>query len=132
MIGTSKLILQTDNIAIVLIFRQKNICERSVLKETRMLLYLNQYNIDVQHIKGSDNNIADMLSRNVCNVQETRHTAVVTASLRDELIEAQANCPETKYYTAASNNNGIQLQLVSGLYCQEIKGRYRPYVPEKL
>ena len=129
MIGTSKLILQTDNIAIVHIFRQKNVCERSVLKETRMLLYLNQYNIEVQHIKGVENNIADMLSRNVCSITETRHTAVVTASLRDELIMAQQNCPETKQFADNTANHSIQLQLVSGLYCQEIKGRYRPYVP---
>ena len=55
----------------------------------------------------------------------------MTATLREELIEAQKNCSEIAKFIKPTKET-IQLEKVDGIYAQFIKGRYRPFVPKKL
>lgn len=117
--------IYTDHKPLVFAFQQRN--EKATPRRVRQLDFISQYSTDIQHIKGSENNIADWLSR--------------ITSIQTEMIDfntmatEQENDIELRSILGAGKDSVLQLTLfpIPGsekqLYCS-VEGRIvRPYVP---
>ena len=131
MVTGVKVIVETDSMSLIQTFKRKNVCDRSLARETRWLIYICQFDFSFRFIEGKNNHIADLLSRNIYAIADDRHTAIVTSTLRESLITEQNNCTEIGRYKIPTDEC-IKLQKISGIFCQFIKGRYRPFVPKNL
>ena len=57
-----KITLMTDHISLKYLFSQTDLNAR----QARWLSFLSEFDMDIKHIKGKENKIADALSRNAC------------------------------------------------------------------
>ncbi|KFD65158.1 hypothetical protein M514_11382 [Trichuris suis] len=100
-------------------------------RETRQLDYITSFSVDVRHIKGRENAVADALSRAAIG---SLSTILDSANVR-ELAEAQ-RCDQE--LVKVKNNTSLQLKLLNlqelgvRVWCDVSRGRVRPYVPEAL
>lgn len=117
--------IYTDHKPLVFAFQQRN--DKAPPRRVRQLDFISQYSTDIQHIRGSDNNIADWLSRISC-IQ----TEVIDFNT---MATEQENDNELKSILGSGNDSVLKLTLFpipdseKKLYCS-IDGRnIRPYVP---
>lgn len=96
-------------------------------RQTTHLSYLSEFNVEIRHVKGEDNVVADALSRfNVDAIQSTLWSM-------DELAEAQKVDPELN--TDLANARGLKPITIGGkTIIAEVKdgNRIRYFVPEPL
>ena len=106
--------------------------ERNLARESRMLAFISQYAVTIKYIKGSENEVADALSRQVYAIEESNlQLSTIGYAHKDNLIKAQASCEEIKKYIQPTNES-IKLIPIGGLYCEKIHGKIRPFVPKPL
>lgn len=115
----------TDHKPLMYAFNQDPL--RSSPRQARCLEYIGQFTTDIQYIKGTDNTVADALSR-----IEAIHKAVELETLAKEQEEDQ----EIKEILTA--NKGLRLTRVpipgtdTTIYCDTTTPVTRPYVPRPL
>lgn len=149
----SKFHILTDNKPLVQEFARPT--DRDNAREVRQLHYLSQYTSDVHHISGNQNIIADSLSRNPpelvsidreevpnfgpisgvgrCNSpEESCMAAVFGAENEDQLKTVQAQDKELADILAKRRLISVDLRLYNGIYCQNLNGILRPFVPEHM
>ena len=69
-----------------------------------MLAFISQYEVSIKYIKGSENEVADALSRQVCTIEESNHQqSTIGYSYKDDFIKAQESCEEMKKYIQPTN-----------------------------
>ena len=107
----------------------KNKVDRASLKESRMLSYLSEFNMNVVHVAGEKNVMADCLSRQIYGVDQKLIS--LDFAFKDKLLEAQRNCDEIENFME-SKEKSIRLVKVDDLYCENMKGNLRPFVPKSM
>ncbi|KMQ86374.1 gag-pol polyprotein [Lasius niger] len=108
-----------------LTFAFQNISDKCSPRQLRHLDYIAQFTTDIQHIKGSDNIVADTLSRIA-----TIESSVVNFA---EIAEAQQSDDELKSLIN-DNKTSLKLQVLDlspnlKLYCDASFSKIRPIVP---
>ena len=73
-----KFTLMTDNISLKYFFSQTDLNAR----QARWLSFLSEFDMDIKHIRGKENKIADALSRNAC-----QHISSMGSSAQVEVEE---------------------------------------------
>ena len=103
--------------------------DKYTAREIRYLDYLSQFTTDIRHIKGTDNSVADTLSR-------TAVQAIVTDPISQERIAAEQTTDSTLEDVIKNTSLKLQLFPVSSsgasLYCDTSLPNPRPYVPPSL
>jgi len=97
-------------------------------RQQRHLSYMAKYTTDVQHLAGTDNVVADTLSRyTAAAVVPTAGQQVTT----DELASAQAACAATQ---EMKQREDVRVVIINKqeLVCMEQTGSLRPRVPVSL
>lgn len=118
--------LYTDHKPLVHAFKQR--CDRASLRQLRHLEYIGQFTTDIRHIVGTDNIVADALSR----IEEISIPGPVDYS---ELASEQAI--DTELTDLLDNPRSLTLSKMQWpnsnvqLYCDTSTRRIRPYVPSK-
>ena len=105
--------------------------DRYAPRETRKLDFVSQYTTDVRHVPGTDNAVADALSRTVAVLREPQSPlhdfdALAVAQQEDESLQA---------FVASEHSLALrEVKLASGqsLLVDESTGRPRPLIPERL
>lgn len=121
--------IYTDHRPLTFAFQQKH--EKTSPRQARQLDFIGQFTTDIRHISGSDNSVADHLSRiNVVNCDGDIDF--------EKIAEAQQDDPEIKVIVDKSmNNSSISLKLLSipnstvKIYCDTSANRIRPFIPVK-
>ena len=117
----------TDHKSLIHAFQRT--LDRDVPKESRMLSYISQFNINLIHLPGSSDEIqvADFLSRpyEQCNSVE-----LLELIPRSELISEQQKSEELKQ--VLQSESGLKLEKIQEVYCNIINNYIRPFVPESL
>lgn len=122
-------ILFTDHKPLTFAFRQKE--DRSSPRQLRQLDYIGQFTTDIRHLKGTDNVVADALSRVHIS---TIDTPVVFDLQR--MAEDQKSDAELQGILDATMPSSLVLQALPvgqppvTLHCDISSGRIRPFVPE--
>ena len=118
-------VIFTDHKPITYAFQQKT--DKSSPRQLRHLEFIAQFTTDLQHISGSDNPVADALSRiSAINVPGPIDF--------DEMARDQVSNEELR--SLLESNTGLELKLVTfpscthEIYCDVSGGIVRPYVPE--
>ena len=88
--------------------------------------YISQYTTNIQHISGTDNQVADALSR----IEEIAHHSAIDY---DEVARSQANDPTID---DLHKNNTLQLEnrtttKLQQVLCETSSGSPRPYLPSE-
>ena len=117
--------------------------ERDIARETRQLVYISQHTSDIRYLKGSDNIVADALSRSAEESQDEKPsdgteippppalTAIFTDQHEEELRKEQANDPELQELLR-DEHTALTLQLQDGIYYSLYNGVMRPFIPLSL
>lgn len=122
------LVLRTDHKPLIHAFNQKS--ENISLRQVRHLDYIGQFTNKIFHITGTDNIIADVLSR----IETINIPALVST---DDLLKEQTADTELKEIIANPDNkfkleriqiNGTNLYL----YCDIIGNNIRPYIAQTI
>ncbi|CAH8533321.1 unnamed protein product [Dicrocoelium dendriticum] len=119
-----RFILLTDHKPLVYAFRSAS--DRYSPRETRHLDYLSQFCVDVRYIDGSNNAVADALSR--AHMNQLSSTPIdlerIAAAQNDdpELVQLRSN-PSLKLTQLPVLNSDIRV------YCDLSTGKPRPFVP---
>lgn len=122
-----ELIIYTDHKPLTFAFK-KTRCEKETPRRIRQLAFISEYTTDIRHITGSDNVVADLLSR-------VETVSCPTSINYDELADAQCN---DEYVTQFSNNdsNSVQLKKIvmpmssKPIFCELSSSIVRPYLPK--
>ena len=114
--------IYTDHMAIAKAMEKPY--ERPILKESRMLSFISQFDVNVIHIPGKDNQVADILSRPMGNLNSLSLEANI---MKEEIVKSQKNCEELKHIL--NSDSALKLVKIQDLYCNIIGATVRPYVP---
>ena len=106
-----------------------NPLERPHVKENRMLVFISQFDVEIIHIPGKDNQIADLLSRP--NLQLNMLTDIPNLT-RESLIKAQQNDAETLEHAKPNGTSSLKIKKIDGIYCETKNDLIRPFIPELL
>lgn len=123
--GRSFFIL-TDHKPLTFAFNQK--LDKCSPRQFRHLDYIGQFTTDIRHIKGSDNQVADALSR----------IEVVTQAPDHKEMEREQKCDEELKGILKSNSTKLNLKQIYfpetnvHVYCDTTNDIIRPYVPKPL
>lgn len=117
----------TDHKPICYAFKQNS--DKASPRQLRQLDFIGQYTTDIQHVKGSDNVVADLLSR----IESIYQKGIDY----EELADLQATDEETQ--CVANGDSATTVKLIKmpipnsnkQLYCQLNNNIARPYVPLK-
>lgn len=115
----------TDHKPLIFAFKQKS--EKAPPRRVRQLDFISQYSTDIQHIRGTENNVADWLSR--LNSIATREVNFETMAAEQETDD------ELKSLLEPGKNSSLKLTLLQipdtkqQLYCNVDGKHVRPYVP---
>ncbi|UYV67129.1 hypothetical protein LAZ67_4004017, partial [Cordylochernes scorpioides] len=112
----------TDHKPLIYAFKQKN--EKASPGQLRHLQYISQFSTDIKYIKGTDNIVADALSR----------VDAITTIDYEEIAKEQTGDPELQ--NLISKNTSLkfkQCPLQSGnlLWCDVSTNNIRPFIPIK-
>lgn len=115
--------VNTDHLPLVHAFtKQSDPCSA---RQQRQLSAIAEFNCELQHVPGKENNVADALSRNCIGLIQG---GLNLSNLADEQKnhEAHARCPDSSLQLQ-------KLQLPDGIkiLCDTSTGRPRPWIPEK-
>ena len=96
-------------------------------RQYRYLDYISQFTSDIRHIKGTENVVADTLSRFNAVDAVTRPVWSV-----EELVEAQKKDEQLTRLTNSKNLRPVEVSPGVRLICETSRNKNRPYVPESL
>ena len=105
--------------------------DRANLKEARQLSLISQYNPIMVHVSGSQNIVADALSRS-CEDETINSLTVLTHVDRSRLITEQKKDSELQSLLDNRTKSSLNFQNVDDIFCDVSCGRIRPYVPQTL
>ena len=105
--------------------------DRPNLQEARQLSFITQYCPQIEHISGTNNIVADALSRPQIDSISISALSVLTHSLRERLIEAQKRDPTLKKILE-NKETSLNIQLVDEVYCDVQQDIIRPFIPDEL
>ena len=106
--------------------------------QIRHLDFISQFTTDVRHIKGSDNAVADALSRIEANALHSDSADAVFPPTVDFKDVTAAQKHDTEFQQLQSSSTSLQLQSVPlptsniSLVCDMSTGVPRPYIPSEL
>ena len=103
--------------------------DRPNQQESRQLSFIAQYSPTIKHIQGTDNIVADTLSRP--QIDCIASMSVLSHSIRNDLIDAQKSDDSLKNILR-NNDTSLVIQLVDGIYCDTSMNIARPFVPVSL
>ena len=116
-----------------LTFALSNNPDRYSPRQSRHLDYISQFTVDIRHVSGSDNTVADALSRVSVNAIHT--WANVPAVDFQAMAVAQTDDPDVHTSRTNSSLNLQQVPLTTSgevtLLCDESTGIQRPVVPKE-
>lgn len=122
-----EVIIKTDHKPLIYAFKQRS--DKATPRQARQLDLIAQFSTNIKHISGTDNIVADTLSR-----ADAIELPIIMST--EELAQEQAKDPElTKL---RESNTALQLQPLTligsnlPLYCDCSQGTIRPYVPDSL
>lgn len=127
MIEGRECIIYTDHKPIIYAFSQKS--DKATNKQLRQLYYIGQYTTDIRHIKGSENIIADMLSR----IESIENDQIDY----EELAKLQTTDEELKKFIN-NNNSSLQLKKIqipntnAKIYCDISTKQIRPFIVKEM
>ena len=121
----SKFKIYTDHAAIIP--AMKNSLDRPISKESRMLSFISQFDAEVVHVPGKENEIADLLSRpfgavNACGLLSNIYY--------DDLKKYQKNDAELR--ELLESDSSIKLEKVDDIYVEKCQGHLRPFLPKQM
>lgn len=127
MIEGRPLVIRTDHKPIVYAFKQRS--DKASPRQLRQLDFIGQFTTDIVHVTGSENVVADALSR-------IEAIDMPTLFSTDDLAEAQ-DADEELRNLLNSNTSLVLRPLRVGdtdrtIYCDLSTGDVRPYVPKPL
>lgn len=117
----------TDHKPLCFAFQQSS--DKASPRQLRHLDFISQYTTDIQHVKGTENVVADFLSR--------IHAVEKKCIDYDSIADQQENDTELKRIIEGTSNFSIKLQRLpipfssKQLYCQVSKNTARPFIPEE-
>lgn len=123
----------TDHKPLTFVFNTQS--SKLTPRQIRHLDYISQFTTDVQHIRGSDNPVADALSRIEANALHSDNSVLTTIDFN---AIAAAQQQDTELQQLQSSPTSLKLQSVpvptsnSTLVCDMSTGVPRPYVPSEL
>lgn len=131
-------VILTDHQPLTFAFDQKS--DKASPRVARQLDFVGQFSTDIRHIKGTDNIIADLLSR-IPQVPPSLDIFCIEAvSSTDSsdidfavIAHHQSIDPELERVLGMSSLNFKKLKLPNcstQIYCDTPTGRIRPYIPE--
>lgn len=117
----------TDHKPLTSVFKSKSV--RSKIQENQ-LSFISTYSTDIEHISGSDNTVADALSRVEINAIESK-------DLNNDIAKLQEEDEELKILMAAADTaTSIKWDTIKlpdyKLVCETSTGNLRPFVPQSL
>ncbi|KAJ8031654.1 hypothetical protein HOLleu_24913 [Holothuria leucospilota] len=101
-------------------------------REIRHLDFISQYSTDIRYIKGSDNVVADALSRTDVNQLDKISSSIPVDF--DQIASSQQSDEELQKLRQSSGLKIEELPLYTShgtITCDTSTGRPRPYIPEK-
>lgn len=119
-------VIFTDHKPITYAFKQKS--EKASPRRARQLDFIGEYTTDIRHLPGTDNNVADLLSR-INMVQDG-------ALNFDDMAIQQQSDEELQALLSKDKDESITLtklfipESTRELYCHVLRGKIRPYVPK--
>lgn len=124
MLEAREFVLLTDHMPLTFAFRQKQ--DKASPRQARHLDYVGQFTTNIQHVSGSENVIADFLSRiegiSISNTEIDYQRMAEQQQDDDELRDAQSNSSLELKKMNLPNTNVT-------LFCDISTGRVRPFVP---
>ena len=120
--------LLTDHKPIIGAIYGKDKEERGI-KETRMLAFISEFNVTIKHTTGSDNIIADTMSREIYNIEQKQYS--LGNKFIEEIRKLQHPCEEINKYKIGTDRV-IKLEKVGNIWCERIKNINRVFVPKSL
>lgn len=120
--------IYTDHRPLIFAFQQKH--EKTSPRQARQLDFIGQFTTDIRHISGSDNSVADHLSR----INVVDYDGDIDF---EKIAIAQQNDPEIKAIIDKedSSSSSLSLKLLSipsssvKIYCDTSSNRIRPFIP---
>lgn len=117
--------IYTDHKPLIFAFVQNN--EKASSRQRNHLYYISQYTTSFKHIQGSNNVVADALSR--CDA-----ISITSGIDFNEIAKAQQDDPELKRMLTTSSILNLKQLTVPHvnlpIYCDVSKDRIRPYIPK--
>lgn len=126
MLEAREFVIYTDHKPLTYAFRQKN--DKCSPRQVRHLDFISQFSTNIQHIPGSENIPADVMSRIAA-------VALPTAINYSEIAAAQVKDDELT--SLLSSDTSLQLKKIAfpesnvDLICDISTGRVRPYIPNQ-
>lgn len=121
------LVIRTDHAPLTYAFRQKP--DKASPRQARQLDYIGQFCTDLIHIDGTDNTVADALSR----INAIECPTIVTTQ---ELAEEQKKDEELARILSDGQQTTLRAFTLIGsqhpLYCEAAEDAIRPYIPKGL
>lgn len=118
--------LFTDHKPLTFAFKQR--LDKCSPRQARQLDFISQFTTEIYHIKGSENTIADALSR---------ITAITMPSPIDYDKISEAQKTDLELQNLIKNQQGLQLKKITlpdsttSLFCDISTGKIRPYIPKE-
>ena len=125
MLEGREFILFTDHKPLIFAFRQNP--EKASPRQQRHLEYISQFTVDIQHISGKDNIIADALSRidEIHIPAKIDYEAIATAQETDTELKEILSSPDSSLKLEKFPVIGCDRFI----YCDTSKHLKRPYIP---
>lgn len=119
----------TDHKPLTFAFMQSS--EKASPRQSRHLSYISQFTTDIKHVKGTDNIVADTLSRPTSDVSGIVSAVNYPSSI--QLAAAQQDDLELKHLlnskTTGLKIKQLKLDRNNTIYCDTSTASVRPYVP---
>jgi len=112
----------TDHKPLTFAFKQKN--EKASPRQQRQLQYISQFTTSIQHISGSENIVAEILSR-IEDVSVIDYEIIAQVQETDEELQELKSKDNSLKFEAQTLNNGKLL------WCDTSQNKIRPYIPQK-
>lgn len=109
--------------------------ERDIARETRQLQFISEFSCKLQHISGSQNEVADTLSRSDDDQDTISSNITNNSSLEHSLLADIAHEQSTDTELTAILNSdkcSINLENVNGIYYERQGNLLKPYIPTSL
>lgn len=119
--------------------------ERDISREVRQLQYISQFSTDIRHVSGTNNQVADALSRSfseedyAADAQSSSPAdgslhlnAVLYSSIEEELVSAQQNDNELNSILDGTYKISVELTKRNQLYGDNSNSIFKPFVPSPM
>ncbi|KAG8175361.1 hypothetical protein JTE90_018041 [Oedothorax gibbosus] len=126
MLEARQFTLHTDHKPLTYAFRQRS--DKCSPRQARQLDFISQFTTDIRYIKGSENIVADALSR-------ISSISMPSPIDYEQIAQAQQNDPELQ--SLLSNSNIFHFKKINlpdckkAIFCDLSTGTARPYIPKQ-